>query len=445
MGICIGLKSHNLFPLKQVDMKVIFFLFLLFTTLSCVSVQNHQTEPISQLSTVTIYLVYLTGGSISPSSHATFRNNEAGAISHNSQIRQNRLIFTDIVPGVYTLEIHNRVICDKIIIRERNTIHHLIIDPDIHEFTVTTIFNHTEDNINTVMFCGDAFIPNWDRHISPTVYHLKEPLLPGESLNIVFLKNRETPLTSSFRLIGSQGTFTNHFIKTRQNSSVNFTEEDLDIGDIRHPRKLEDFRRFPVQIEVRRRHFYVRVLGETKNLLFYINGSRIMLNQQTPSSERVPTWQGIFSFTPFETYKIQLSVNRLGVSINETLYLTIPQDISINFPNYLDDGDIDINWQLNIDDLHTNSFNIFQVERAIHETHTLFRHAIHREKLSPSQRDLRIPAGLIPYPEIGPTTLFFHFQNYSFSGRVSARSIKHINARYYNGFIHFISDATRDW
>ena len=314
---------------------------VLLLLLGCETTKYKDDEPKDEVSIVTINLVAVEGSvDISAGAIVTLTNNDADSQDeYETFTTENRVVFTDIPYGVYTLKVCN--------------------NPLYVEYVFETL------NIQSINVFHRAIL-----------LLFPEVILPSDLYDV------------------------NKFY-IRMELRV-FEPEFMGPGEIiiYHRLGLEG-------------NFRLDIDGEPVNLYRY-GDVPLML-------------EGFYEFVTGQTYQFRLNYTYHGPH-EEIFSVTFPQEIAVEWPEFIDDGEIDISWKLHPDNSQNNDFNFFSIRKD-----TLPEH---NEMLLPTQRDYAIPAGLIPFPGDGRVRIRLEQYNYAVSGHVAVISNRvGATAMYYNGVI----------
>jgi hypothetical protein len=342
--------------------------------------------------------------------------------------------FSGIEPGFYTLPIpgtfpHHFPYSSHILYRnirvEKGSNTYIIDRPA----SIITIENRTGEAINRIYTTPTDFVEFVCKHGSGIgsrdflAYNVS--LGTGDNLSIIVFCMRPTHI----RLRGSYEQYTIFSVDVIENVVVTFKETDLDGLTVKHPIELEDFTRFPIQIH----HYYCTwrehgVLNlrwhshnlsnaHEMNLTLLINGLDVNLRHVgwftgLPIQE---IWEAYLDIVAGQTYKLTLTLfDHHTYEFEEVMIYSTVQKMIINAPESIDDGAIYLSWVFYPNNSLDPGFNTL----SIHSLGGTWGHRIH---LMPSQRDIMIPAGLIPSSCEGTTIFIFDKVSYSTSGMVSFR------------------------
>ena len=422
-------KTFKVFILMILSIK------LMLATMSCT------TEPKPHFETVNLTIILNVDGNLT-SNIFYLRNNENNSLIYQSELTTENIIrFSEILSGIYSLQVGDLIIEDYIRVYSENVIHNIELDPERHEFSVIRIINNTETFVDTILITDNSFnsYVDCDGGGITEPESLKKDIEKGNLVEIIVFGSQNRHI----RLKGAERVYTKYEINLQQNMAVIFTEDDLHGDAIKHPTELDDYLLYDIQITVfrgRSNHFpgdHVQINSRFyfKNLSLIIDGMDIVLEYrgQLTGGTQDHSWgtASVLNFALGQTYQVTITNDHPEHHVDETLYLTFIQDIDLNVPNSLDDNQIFIRWELLPNDFQNHDFTDIMIRKSKDGVSSFF----HNEMLAPHDREFTIPAGFVPSPQEDITTFHFNFMNYASSNRVSIKNSWSTHVRYLNGIL----------
>ena len=366
-----------------------------------------------EVSTLTINLVSIEDDvDIEAGAIITLTDNNDSKNEYEVIATESSVIFEDIPFGIYTLKVNHYDFEDytyeSFTIQSIEVSHTAILtklDNDISTVTINLVV--VEGKVDIVAGAIVTLTNNSDSQHEYTVFTTESPVVfQNVPYGVYTLKVEPNELYEEYIF----ETLDIHSIRSHHNAMLFLFPE------VKKPSDLYDFNRFYIHMQVHSienltapRIFIEHRLGG--NLRLEIDGEPISLY---PTDNLPFILEGYFEFVSGQTYQFRLTYIRDGLLREEVFNFMMPQEVIPEWPEFIDDEQIDISWKLHPDNNQNHDFNYFSIYKA-----TLLNY---NEMLLPTQRSHIIPAGLIPFPSVGHVRISLSQQNYAISGHVAVVS-----------------------